>query len=53
VTREEHIAEAARLTALAGDADNENMGRIERAMHLTEANNHLLWALAGAEILAA
>lgn len=38
-----HVVEADRLTALA-NADP-NMGRIERAMHITEANNHLLRAL--------
>jgi hypothetical protein len=40
----DHIEEARRLTELAG-ADRGDMGRIERAMYLTEANNHLLWHL--------
>jgi hypothetical protein len=40
----EHVAEADRLTALAKSSDP-SMGRIERSMYLTEANNHLLRAL--------
>jgi hypothetical protein len=40
-----HLTEARRLTALANSEESKEMGRIERAMYLTEANNHLLWAL--------
>ena len=40
----DHIGEAKRRTMAARHAGPDG-GRIERAMYLTEANNHLLWEL--------